>query len=160
MEDTLIEAKETHCILFHVDQQICAIPISVVKEVLRNAKTEQLPKQPKFSDGILDLRGLLIPIIDLRRRFLLPVIENHLDQRIIAVHLNNSVVGLKVDSIINVEKLELKPDLNDYLDKIYIKQHFIESMGLYRDELVVSIDVNELFSEIEIELFDTVKQAK
>lgn len=83
-----------------------AIEVSKVREILTGFDVAPLPKTPACIEGIVSLRGDIIPVVDLRVRFELPAKPRDEATRIIVVELPDSQVGIKVDRVLEVLKLD------------------------------------------------------
>ena len=90
---------------FHVGDEEFAIDILGVQEILRMVELTPVPNAPYFVQGVINLRGKVIPIIDLRARFGLPAAEHTKETRIIVVELSNVVLGFIVDMVEEVLRL-------------------------------------------------------
>lgn len=143
-------------VLFKLNDNLLAFRILDIKEIIRNAELKSLPSQPEFISGILNLRGEAIPIIDLKKRFFLGNESNELYSRIFLVELDNGKkAGFRVDHVIGLKELNVITELEEYLEKFYIKSHFINSIAFYDEDMVVIINKEEIFNEIETELLET-----
>ncbi len=83
-----------------------AIEVSKVREILARFDVAPLPKTPAYIQGIISLRGDIIPVVDLRVRFELPAKARDDESRIIVVELPDCQVGIKVDRVFEVLKLD------------------------------------------------------
>jgi len=115
MERAAVRDINTHgdiqLICFKLGAEAYGLDIMQIKEIIRHQKITLVPKAPCFIDGVINLRGMVIPIIDLRKRFELQA-GAHLRNRIIIADLENRIVGLVVDDvtdIISVSKTNLLP---------------------------------------------------
>ena len=144
-------------VIFEVNKFKLSIPIGSVKEIVRMVQIETIPRQPPFIEGIINFRGTHIPIIDLRKRFLVKKFEpwTH-NSRIVVIHYNSKLIGLIVDEVDAVKNISLNTDIDEFIDQIYIKEHFVESVSEDENGLIINIDVNELFSEIEENLLEPI----
>ncbi|HEY8370672.1 MAG TPA: chemotaxis protein CheW [Thermodesulfobacteriota bacterium] len=83
-----------------------AVEVSKVREILARFEVAPLPKTPAYIEGIISLRGEIIPVVDLRVRFELPAKPRDEETRIIVVELPDCQVGIKVDRVFEVLKLD------------------------------------------------------
>ncbi|GJL62222.1 MAG: chemotaxis protein CheW [Nitrospirales bacterium] len=90
---------------FHVGDEEFAIDILGVQEIIRMVELTPVPNAPYFVEGVINLRGKVIPILDLRSRFGLPPAERTIDTRIIVVEIEKTVLGFVVDSVEEVLRL-------------------------------------------------------
>ncbi len=90
---------------FHVGEEEFAIDILGVQEIIRVVELTPVPNAPYFVEGVINLRGKVIPILDLRSRFGLPPTDRTNDTRIIVVEITKTVLGFIVDSVEEVLRL-------------------------------------------------------
>ena len=110
LEDTLENIGEMHQLVsFQLGPEEYAIDILGVQEIIRLVDVTPVPNSPHYVDGVINLRGKVIPIINLRTRFGLPSIEPTKDTRIIVVEVNQLILGFMVDSV--EEVLRIPEDL-------------------------------------------------
>ena len=95
------DQKEVQLVIFLLNQVEFAVSIGSVREVLKKQKVIPLPKTPSFMEGVINLRGEVIPVVDLRKRFSLPEDVGG-ESRIIIVEMGTNLVGLIVDKITEV----------------------------------------------------------
>ena len=112
-------------IVFQLADKEYAIPVSHVQGIEKLMHITRVPKTPHFVKGVINLRGIVTPIIDLRERFDLPVSGNEETARIIIVMLENMEVGFVVDSAndvldISVESIEQQPEVVGSLEEEFI----------------------------------------
>jgi purine-binding chemotaxis protein CheW len=105
-------------IIFRLGDQEYGLPIAAVEEIARRpAHIARMPKAPGFIDGVMNLRGVVVPIIDLRRRFDLPAKEPEAAQRILVLAVRDGKAGFMVDNVSEVLKVAAEhirpaPDLS------------------------------------------------
>jgi purine-binding chemotaxis protein CheW len=104
--------KEIQLACFQIGAQMYALDILRIKEVIRPQKLTPVPKAPEFIEGVINLRGVVIPVVDLRRRFDQPSGETGQKNRIIVSVLGGKVIGLVVDEVAEVKNFtrqEIQP---------------------------------------------------
>jgi purine-binding chemotaxis protein CheW len=113
MQKAGLEKKEERKILvFGLANEELGLDISSVREVLRPEKIYPLPKAPRFIEGVINLRGHIIALIDLRKRLLAEQTEEGPNKRIIVCRVNKFIVGLTVSSlkeIVALSKEDIMP---------------------------------------------------
>ncbi|HOB28443.1 MAG TPA: chemotaxis protein CheW [Bacillota bacterium] len=97
--------KEIQVVAFVLNNEEFACDINNVREVLKMVKVTPLPQSLKFVEGVINLRGEVIPVVDLRKRFNLPEVDYSERSRIIIVEVGSSQVGLIVDEVSEVLRL-------------------------------------------------------
>jgi purine-binding chemotaxis protein CheW len=132
------EKKELQLIVFALGKEEYTVPIESVQEIIMPQKTTYLPKAPSFIEGVINLRGHVIPIIDGRKRFGLSVNEDSLESRIIVLELEKHTVGLIVDAVSEVVYLKtdsIEPAPIDMGDN-----NFILGIGKVKERLLILLD--------------------
>lgn len=143
-------------VTFRVGEEDFSIPILKVQEIIRMREITKVPRSPDFVEGVINLRGKVIPVIDLRKRFGLEATERNDDTRTIVVDCDSKVVGLIVDSVTEVLRLarstvEPPPDIVGGVDSEYIS-----GVGKLEDRLVILLDIDKVLSTSEKGLLEDV----
>ena len=99
MNETVAEVQ---MVVFKLEKEEFAVDIQQVREVLKMTQVTPLPQSAHYIEGVINLRGEVIPVVDLRKRFELPLGERGEQTRIIIVEIQKSNVGLIVDSVTEV----------------------------------------------------------
>lgn len=143
---------EKQYVVFKLDKGEFGIDIMNVREIIPYEESIPLPDTPSFSEGVINHRGNVIPIINLRKRFLLEEAEVTKDTRIIVISLDEKEIGFVVDEA--SQTLRLDNDLIDPAPSIAEKVHKKYILGLGKiDEkrLLIIIDLERILSVDEIE---------
>jgi purine-binding chemotaxis protein CheW len=137
---------------FNIGNEEFAVDILKVQEINRMADITRVPKSPPFVEGVINLRGKVIPIVDLRKRFNLEERKATKETRIIVVDMDGKVVGLIVDSVSEV--LRLPADTIEPPPPIVagIESEYIKGVGKLDDRLLILLDLNKIFSSEERKL--------
>jgi purine-binding chemotaxis protein CheW len=136
---------------FRVGEEDFGIEIVYVTEIVGMQNITEVPDMPEFVKGVINLRGQVIPVIDVRRRFKLD--QREYDDRtcVIVVNVNNAITGLIVDTVnevINIPETQICPP-----PKVTDKgeQKYIHGMGKINEEVKILLDVEKLFWESQLE---------
>jgi purine-binding chemotaxis protein CheW len=144
---------------FSVGKETYAVDIMSVQEIKGWSETTPLPKTPEYMRGVLNLRGCVIPVFDLRSRFGKGSTEVDTTHVVIVLSLSNGHnLGLLVDSvsdILTVEQSEIKPSPQVQSD---IEDRFINGLISHENMMVILLDVAKLFSEESLEGAKSVAQ--
>ncbi|PNU20025.1 chemotaxis protein CheW [Geothermobacter hydrogeniphilus] len=155
LEETAEVRRELQLACFRVGVLHYGLDIMRIREIIRPLKITPIPKSPTFVEGVINLRGAVIPIVDLRRRFDLDIPADDRRTRIIICALGGRVIGLKVDEVAEVRRY-VRQDIQP-------APHFIKGrdaeffLGVCRkdDDLVMILDLDRvLSSEEKIDLAD------
>ncbi|KPJ85200.1 MAG: chemotaxis protein CheW [Spirochaetes bacterium DG_61] len=136
-------------ISFVVGGEDYGIDIQRVKEVIRIREITKLPKCPVFVKGVINLRGDVIPIIDLREKFGLPHEEYTDMTRVIVVEVDEKSIGMVVDSVSHVirlseDEIEPPPPLIGGLSS-----EFIRGVGKLGENLIILLDIDSILTTEE-----------
>ncbi len=131
---------------FKIGDEEFGIDILKVQEINRMMQITKVPNSPSFIDGVVNLRGRIIPVIDLRSRLNMMRIEHDNRTRIIVVDLNGITVGFIVDEVSEVLRIpksitEPPPAMVAGIDSDYIT-----AVGKLEDRLLILLDLEKIFS--------------
>jgi purine-binding chemotaxis protein CheW len=149
-------AEATQHLTFKLDEEVFAIDISKIREVLEFTSVTKVPQTPEFMCGVINLRGGVVPVVDLRRKFGMTQAEKTVNTCIVIVEVTldeeSTVLGALVDSV--QEVFELEADQIEPAPKIgtRLKTEFIKGMGKRDDEFIIILDIDKVFSTEEIAL--------
>ncbi len=154
---TLAETREaTQHLTFKLDDEVFAIDISKVREVLEYTTVTKVPQTPEFMKGVINLRGHVVPVVDLRLKFGMSEAEKTVNTCIIIVEVSvdeeTAVLGALADSVQEVHDFEA--DQIEPAPKIgtRLKTDFIKGMGEKNDQFIMILDINKVFSTDELAL--------
>jgi purine-binding chemotaxis protein CheW len=139
---------------FKLGDELFAINVSQVREVLEVLQITKVPTAPAYMRGVVNVRGQAIPVVDLRLRFGLPGVADTVNTRVIVMELDidgeTAVIGGVADSVHEV--IELEPDNINPPPRIAMRWRtdFILGMGKRGDEFIIILDVNAVFSSEEL----------
>src|SRR5208282_1928915 len=97
--------KDLQLVGFRIGRETFGLPIALVREIVRVPEITSVPNAPDYIEGVINLRGRIIPVVDLRKRFGEKVIEASKRNRIVVVELDNRAIGLIVNSASEVIKI-------------------------------------------------------
>jgi purine-binding chemotaxis protein CheW len=153
-------AEEIQLVVFHLGEEEFGLPISAVEEVARApGKVTRVPKAPKFLEGVVNLRGDVLPVVDQRRRFDMPPLKGD-GRRLVVVRTQGRKAGLLVDSVTEVLRasaadVEPAPDLAGEANRLVHGVLNLEARG----RMVLLLDPEELLSRTERKLLDAFEGA-
>jgi purine-binding chemotaxis protein CheW len=135
---------------FNLGDEEYAIEILKVQEIIRMIEITRVPNSPEFINGVINLRGRVIPVLDLGKRIGLPEKEHSGDSRIIVVEIQNKVIGFIVDKVnivlrINQNIVEPTPEL---VGKI--ESEFIRGIAKMEKNLLILLDLDKVISQPEM----------
>ncbi len=134
-------------VTFEVSDEEFAVDILSVQEINRMMELTRVPQSPPEVEGVINLRGRIIPVIDLRKRFGMTAAERTDANRIIVVEVHGRVIGFIVDRVHEVLRIdggivEPAPSMVCSIDS-----EFIAGVGKLQDRLLILLDINKLFQD-------------
>jgi len=134
------------------------VEVLKVREIIRMPTITKMPNVPQHVEGIINLRGKVIPIISMRRRFGLVENQNNSQTRIIIMDVVGSLTGFIVDAVsevIRIHSSEIQPPPSMVLSG-GIGQEFITGVFSHAERLLIIMDIDRMFSEDERESFSEI----
>jgi purine-binding chemotaxis protein CheW len=151
---SLLEKK---FLTFVVDKDSYGLEIDYVKQIIGVQEIAVVPNQPKFIKGVINLRGSIIPIMDMRLKF--GKLEKEYDDRtcIIVLEVNGDDIGIIVDSVSDVidiseERISKTPEFEDQIDNRYIR-----GIARLKNQLIIMLDCLELLKFIDMTMIEKSK---
>jgi purine-binding chemotaxis protein CheW len=146
--------ETTQYLTFKLDQEVFAIDISKVREVLDFTTVTKVPRTPEFMRGVINLRGSVVPVVDLRLKFGMSMTEKTVNTCIIIVEVavddETTILGALADSV--QEVMDLGPDHIEPAPKIgtRLNTEFIKGMGKRDSKFTIILDIDKVFSYDEL----------
>ena len=146
--------EATQPLTFKLDEEVFALDISKVREVLEYTAVTKVPRTPEFMKGVINLRGHVVPVVDLRLKFGMQEAEKTVNTCIIIVEVtvdkDTAVLGALADSV--QEVLDLESDQIEPPPKIgtRLNTDFIKGMGKQDDQFIMILDIDKVFSTNEL----------
>ncbi len=151
--------SETQLVVFMLGEEEFACEINNVAEVLKMTRVTPLPQSIDFVEGVINLRGEVIPVIDLRKRFGLEETERTSESRIIIVEVDGRMFGLIVDSVSEVARLPNK-QIQDAPEQVAGgRSHLIMGVGKIDDRMLIILNIEHVLSIDEQIALDEVSKA-
>jgi len=147
-------------VCFRLGEEDFGVDIESVQEINRMVDITKIPQAPVFVEGVINLRGQIIPVIDLRTRFgFTRLDEKSKENRIVVVETQSVTVGLVVDAVTEVlrlseDKIEETPDITSNVDAQYI-----EGVAMLDDRLLILLETDKIFTADEMSKMDSVATA-
>ncbi|WP_305043902.1 chemotaxis protein CheW [Geoalkalibacter sp.] len=152
--------REAQLACFRLGSEFYALDIMKIREIIKPQKLTPVPRAPSFVEGVINLRGAVIPVVDMRRRFGLPVDPHQQKSRIIICSLSEKIIGLMVDEVTEVR--------NFTREEVQPPPHFMQSAATdfmigvcrVRGELLIILDVEKILTSDEKIDFATLQLSK
>ena len=142
-------AKELHIVGFRVGQEVFGVPIHLVHEIVRVPEITSVPDAPGCVQGVINLRGKIVSVVDLRRRFGEKESKPTKKNRILVTEVAGKLVGLIVDSASEVLKIpENEIELPPVFDQG--ESNYVTGVGKLNGRLIILIDLNKILQKGEL----------
>lgn len=143
-------AKDLQLVGFRIGKETFGVPINLVHEIVRVPEITAVPDAPEYVEGVINLRGKIVSVIDLRKRFGEKRIERTRKNRILVAEIERKMVGLIVDAaseVLRVAPNEVE-DPPDVLDDAEIK--YVTGVGKLNGRLIILVDLAKIMQKGEI----------
>lgn len=140
---------------FNLDNEEYGVDVLKVREIIRMPSITRVPNTPHYVEGVINLRGKVIPIINMRRRFGLIEVEYDKQTRIMVMDVEGELMGFIVDAVsevIRISSSEIQP--SPAVVTSGIDQECIAGVINQADRLLVLLDLQKMFSQDERQLFN------
>jgi purine-binding chemotaxis protein CheW len=142
--------KELHIVGFRIGRETFGVPISLVHEIVRVPDITCVPDSPEYVEGVINLRGKIISVVDLRKRFGEKQITATRKNRILVVEVENKMVGMIVDSASEVLKV---PDSEVDRPPIVFEEgevNYVTGVGKLKGRLIILVDLTKILQKGEL----------
>lgn len=161
--NTLSDNSTLQFLTFRLGDETFGVEISKVREVLEYTTVTKVPRVPEFMRGVINVRGSVVPVLDLRLKFGMSKTEKTVNTCVIIVEfeLNDQMIhlGAMADSVqevldLTMDQIEPPPKFGTRLDT-----EFLEGMGKVNEEFIMLLDINKVFSKEDISMMGEVDNA-
>lgn len=145
---------ENQFLTFCLDEEVYGFDIAKVREVLDYTDLTKVPRMPEYMRGVINLRGSVVPVVDMRQKFGMPSIDVTVNTCFIIVEIvqggETTVIGAMADSVREV--VEIDEDHIEPAPRIgtTLKTEFIRGMGKQNEQFIILLDIDRVFSGEEI----------
>ena len=152
--------QSTQFLSFMLEDEVFAVDITKVREVLDFTRATKVPQTPDFMRGVINLRGGVVPVVDIKLKFGISKTEKDINTCVIIVEIDldgeSIILGALADSVKEVfdlhpEDIEPAPKIGKHLDT-----RFLKGMGKKDDEFILLLDIDRVFSSDELDLVQKV----
>jgi purine-binding chemotaxis protein CheW len=139
---------------FNLDKEIFAVDVAHVREIQEASTITKVPRTPEFMRGVINVRGSVVPVVDMRLKLGMPAVADTIDTCIIIMEIGLDgdivVMGALADSV--QEVFELPPEQIEPVPKIgtQLNTRFIKGIGKHDEKFVIILDIENILSTDEI----------
>ena len=151
--------KDLQLVGFRIGRETFGLPISIVREIIRVPEITSVPDAPDYVEGVINLRGRIIPVVDLRKRFGEKSVTADKKNRIVVVELERRAIGLVVNSASEV--LRIPPSEIENPNNVFPEGelNFITGVGKLNGRLVMLLDMNRMLQRGELRRLEEAVEA-
>ncbi len=148
-EKTTTSGEEKQLVVFDLANEAYGVDIIAVQSIIRMQLITKVPRTLEYVEGVINLRGTVIPVVDLRKRFSLEATDETKDSRIVVVDINGQEVGMVVDAV--TEVLRISGDQIEPPSSVITGADSAYLMGIAKidEKLVILLDLEKVFSEAD-----------
>ena len=138
---------ERQLVVFDLADEVYGVEINTVREIIRMQAVTSVPDAPEFIEGVMNLRGSVIPIVDLRKRFGLPAGEMTADTRVVVVDISGEGIGVIVDAV--TEVLRITESSIEPASSVVTTEdsYYIQGIAKLTDRLLILLDIEKALGE-------------
>jgi purine-binding chemotaxis protein CheW len=147
---------------FRIGEEDFALEVSNVREILELTAITKVPKTPEYMRGVINLRGSVVPVLDMRLKFGLEAAKKTIDTCIVVLEVDidgeKTVIGALVDSV--QEVFELDPQHIESAPRIgtRLRTDFIKGMGKRDDHFIIILNIDKVFSSEELSIVQNLEK--
>jgi purine-binding chemotaxis protein CheW len=141
--------KELQVVGFRIGNETFGVRIGSVREIVRVPEITAVPSAPETIEGVINLRGKIIPVMDLRKRFGQAEIRPDKKNRILVVELDNKLIGLIVNAaseVLRISPSEIEPPGNVFAEG---ESSYVTGVGKLKGRLIILLDIAKLLHRPE-----------
>ncbi len=139
------DGDETQLVVFRLGDEFFGVDISIVESIIKAKKITLVPHAHEFVEGVTNLRGIIVPVIDLRTRFGMPRLAASKETSIIVLEHRSSVIGIVVDSVTEVLRLPDRIIEQPSMFVTGLDAAYISGIAKFPDRLITVLDVEKIF---------------
>ncbi len=154
-----LEGQINQYVSFVLHGEEYGVPILCVQEIIRYETLTRVPQSPDYVDGVLNLRGQVIPVVNLRKKFELPERERDRSTRIIVVEVQKRVMGMVVDEVSEVLQVDMEDIAPPPPMGTHLRTDYISGMAKINETLVILLEIDKILTSEESVILETASVA-
>lgn len=151
LENFKEEVRDFHLVTFNLGEEY-GVPIRQVQEIVRVGGITMVPNSPSYMEGVINLRGRVLPVLNLRKRLGLSDKEKSSASRIVVTEVGSKVIGLLVDAVSHVIKIPpeyVEPAPEEVLE---IDTDYITGVGKLANSMIILLDLEKLLRREQLDI--------
>lgn len=151
MAEGRFSERDQQIVVFDVADESYGVEIGAVQEIIRTPAITTVPHAPHYVDGVINLRGRIIPVINLRARFGLPPAERDRNSRVVVLHIAGNTVGASVDAVSEVLRLPLSAVEAPNATLVGEEPPYVRAVATLEERLIVLLDLERVLEAPNLE---------
>ena len=150
--NNMVAESETQLVVFDLASEFYGVDIGDVREIIRMQSITRVPGAPPFVEGVINLRGSVVPVVDLRKRLALTINEQTQESRIVVVDIAGRDVGVIVDGVNEVLRIPLSsidPPSSMITDS---DSDYLRGIARLEDKLIILLDLSKALATIDTQI--------
>lgn len=139
-------------VTFRIGDEEFGVDILAVQEIIRLLQITMVPRAPSFIEGVINLRGKVIPVVSMRSRFNKPAAEHDVNTRIVVMQIEQKIVGFLVDAVSEVLRISAATVEEAPPVVAGIGSEYIKGVGKLGDRLLILLDLNYLLNNTNVDI--------
>jgi purine-binding chemotaxis protein CheW len=148
MQSNEVSSTEQQLVVFDLGTESFGVDISTVREIIRMQEVTAMPNTPEYVDGVINLRGKVIPVVDLRKRFQMEATEHNKDTRIVVVDVGNHDIGVTVDAVSEVLRVPMDSIGGHEGVAAIHSSEFLIGIAKMDDRLILLLDLARMLAQV------------
>src|SRR5690554_2276830 len=149
------QREEKQFIVFTIGDERFGVDVNQAREIIPSTDITRVPNSRDFVTGVINLREEIIPIIDLQKKLALNMSSaRDIDEKIIIIELDNSLIGMEVDNVSEMLRLSISDIAAPPKIVKGINRNYLSGVGKLEDKLLILLDLSKILSAEEIEELD------
>ncbi|MCK9485331.1 MAG: chemotaxis protein CheW [Dehalococcoidia bacterium] len=157
--DGRVAGEERQLVVFELNGETYGVEIHTVREIIRMQKVTFVPDAPDCVEGVINLRGRVIPVVDLRKRFRMPEVERGADVRILVVDIEGEDIGVIVDAVTEVKRVPEADIQADTSIATTEDSYYIEGIARLEEDLLILLSLPRALGNQAIAIAETAQAA-
>ena len=141
---------EKQLVVFDLSSEAYGVDIETVREIIRLQDITRVPKTPEFIEGVINLRGKVIPVLDLRKRFGLEVGEQSEENRIVVVDIRGQDIGMVVDAVTEVLRIPANSVEPPSSVIVTADSDYLLGIAKLEERMIILLDLERVLSETDM----------
>lgn len=158
--DVGVDESFEQLVVMELSGESYGVDIGAVNTIIRMQEVTAIPRTPSFVEGVINLRGSIIPVIDLRKRFGLNVGEMTKASRIVVVETSNQVIGMIVDAVAETLRLPIEAIEPPSPVVVSVDSSYVRGVGKLEGRLLILLDLDKVLTAKEAESLAKLEKAQ